>query len=484
MRGGPARLACLGTLLTLALCAPAQAANQPRIINGGPASPGEYPAQGVLRQNNSFICGGTLVSNRYFLTAAHCVTDRFTGNLEPLGEFSVKLGNVDRDAGQTFTFFALDRNTAYDFETFDNDSALFTLSTPAPPAFEPMRVIEEDETSLWSAGRATTLIGWGLTVDGDDDSDSQVLLETTAPMRADEDCEAGSAYGADFHRATMVCAGNGTTDTCQGDSGGPMMVSDGSFLVLAGLTSWGGPCASATQPGVYTRLGAPALNQWVRDRVPMARATVSNASPDPGQTVTFSATATHPTDPGFFTGFAWDFESDGVTDAQGTAPSHTYPAPGSYTARVTATGSGADRAVAKVRVQVDQPLAPAPPPPPPPAGSGGTQPNTTQPVPRANVATILASGKPKVRRGRFKLRINFTADAPPGIATIEVFRGKKKIGSAKTRVRRGGSKRVSIKLTRSGRRLLRKSSTKRLKVRVQVRVGRRVLRSKQLTIQR
>ena len=145
-----------------------------------------------------------------------------------------------------------------------------------------------------------------------------------------------------------------------------MMVSDGAFLVLAGLTSWGGDCGDPNAPGVYTRLGAATLNQWVRDRVPMARASVSDANADPGQTVTFSATAVNPddpsipddpADPGYFTNFAWDFDSDGTTDAQGASVSHTYPADGNYIARVRATGSDDDTAVAKVRVLVATPPA-------------------------------------------------------------------------------------------------------------------------------
>ena len=47
------------------------------------------------------------------------------------------------------------------------------------------------ENPLWSAGRQATIIGWGDTGDGSDVS--QVLLETTAPMRSDLDC--GNAYG-------------------------------------------------------------------------------------------------------------------------------------------------------------------------------------------------------------------------------------------------------------------------------------------------
>jgi hypothetical protein len=65
---------------------------------------------------------------------------------------------------------------------------------------------------------------------------------------------------------------------------------------------------------------------------------------------------------------------------------------------------------------------------------------------------------------------------------IEVFRGRRKIGGARARVRRGGSRQVVVTLTKTGRRLLRRSAKKRLKVRVQVRVKRRVLRSKTVTI--
>ena len=96
MRGGSVRLACLGALLTVMLCAaPAQAIKRPRIINGQAASQGEYPAQGVLKRFGTFICGGTLVSNRHFLTAAHCVTNEMTGVVFPASQFSVELGNVN-----------------------------------------------------------------------------------------------------------------------------------------------------------------------------------------------------------------------------------------------------------------------------------------------------------------------------------------------------------------------------------------------------
>jgi secreted trypsin-like serine protease len=461
----------------LLLCAPAQAKPQPRIIGGNAASQGEYPAQGELEEDGfGFICGGTLVSNRYFLTAGHCVHDHPTD----ASQYSVRLGNVGLDAGQVFQFSDLERNAAYVETGADdiphNDAALFTLSTPAPAADEPMRLVTLGENLLWSAGKQARLIGWGHT---GFTSESPVLLETTAPMRSDTECD--TDYDADFDPdtdfdpASMVCAGDGNTDTCQGDSGGPLMVSDGSFLILAGITSWGIGCADPSFPGVYTRLGDPVINQWVRDRVPMARATVSNPSPKPNQTVTFSgSTQNAPLNPVTFTDLTWNF-GDGTPTVQGATSSHAYAAAGNYIARLTASTTGADTAVARVRVNVASP---------PPPSVVTPAPTAAAPRPRGPLARILASGRPLVRHGRFHIRVNFTADAPKGTAIIEVFRGKKKIGTAKTTVRRNGSKRVTVKLSKAGRKLLRRSKSKRLKVTVRVRVKRQVLQTRKLTLRR
>jgi hypothetical protein len=105
--------------------------------------------------------------------------------------------------------------------------------------------------------------------------------------------------------------------------------------------------------------------------------------------------------------------------------------------------------------------------------------------PAVRLATISSARRPKVgRRGRFTIRVRFARTAPRGVAVIEVFRGKRKIGIARTRVLRGGEKRVKVKLTPAGRRRLQGSTTKRMKVRVRIRVGKQILRSKTLTLRR
>ena len=89
-----------------------------------------------------------------------------------------------------------------------------------------------------------------------------------------------------------------------------------------------------------------------------------------------------------------------------------------------------------------------------------------------------------MRRGRFNLRINFAATAPSGNATIEVFRGKKKIGSAKTRRAPRRLQARQRQADEDGPAAAEHEPSKRLRVKVRVRVGRRVLRTKPLTIRR
>ena len=111
-------------------------------------------------------------------------------------------------------------------------------------------------------------------------------------------------------------------------------------------------------------------------------------------------------------------------------------------------------------------------------------PKASRPAKAGPLATILAAKRPKVKRGHFRIRIRFAKTAPKGTAVVEVYRGERRVGIARTKVKRGATKRVRVKLMRSGRRALRRSSHHRLRIRVRVRVGRTILRTKRLTLRR
>jgi Trypsin/PKD domain len=472
-------------VLALALAVPsASAASLPqeRIVNGSAAGSGEYPSQGFLLfdidpgpAQSLRACGGTVVSDSKFLTAAHCASTT-AGTPLPPQNFNVFLDETHLtfdDADRHFVS-AVDVHPHYaeDVDGHANDVAVLTFS--APVATAPTRVVKPDERDLWTPGTTATIIGWGTTSENGPTSDD--LLKATVPIRTDADCR--DAYGTSFVASSMLCAGaadpaNNSADTCQGDSGGPLLVDDGSAPAVAGVVSWGLGCNEQGFPGIYTRVGEAPLNAWVRGRLYDVDFTAAPAALQAGHPVAFTASG-----PGS-SGFSWDFEGDGTRDASGPTATHTYPAPGAYEVVLRATDP--EGAPAEQRRTILVGAAPAPPAPAPATAPAPAPPSAPSLVP-GPLATILVSGKPKVRHGRFTLRVNFATSAPSGTAVIEVFKGKRKIGIARTRVRRGGSKQVRVKLTPTGRRLLARSAHKRMQVKIRVRVGRKVLRSKRATL--
>lgn len=86
--------------ITLSLAAGVLAAPSAQAISGGVSS--RRPEGAVqLAHQGQVICGGTLVSQRFVVTARHCFYDD-RGNELPLGQFQVNVGNHVRGQGEHF----------------------------------------------------------------------------------------------------------------------------------------------------------------------------------------------------------------------------------------------------------------------------------------------------------------------------------------------------------------------------------------------
>jgi hypothetical protein len=490
----PRRRFLLPAVALVALClgSPAPAA---AIVHGGPVTEnGVYPAQGLLRIDNDdtipgyeTFCGGTLIGSRQFLTAARCTRDDFGDEL-PVANFLVQLGSVERLPAEPDAYHVtkVDVAPGFAYATKQNDAAVLTLDKVAN--YEPMRVVDNPDFAPWGPGTLARVLGWGRT--STTGTRAPILRAADVPIIEDSRCE--SAYGAAFDDTVMVCAADSLDtpltaahDSCFDDWGGPLLVPDGGFFALAGIiSSRGTTCGDPAKPGIYTRIGEGALNRWVHDRTPEANFRFVDHAPRANEPVTLTSTSTHPEDiPGkdYFTTFRWDLDGDNDFDASGKTVTTTFPAEGDQVVGIEASKPGGDKATAYFAFGVG--------PDPSVAGVGpGAQTITTPPAPIAKpavrLATISSAKRPKVRRGRFNISVRFARTAPAGTAVAELFRGKRRIGIGRARARLGGTRRISVKLTPTGKRLLKRAKTKRLKVKVRVRVGRTVLRSKTLTIRR
>jgi trypsin len=280
-RGGchAALLAALAALACLSFGTAAPAGAQPKIVGGSPAAEGELPwVAAIVRHARDGggdwqrqFCGGSLIAPRVVVTAAHCMQGQRPADLQAV------LGRARLSAvgGERIGISAIYIHPGYSDRTLINDVAVVRLARPSTGA--PVSLTGPAETALWDAARPARVAGWGAIRESG--PRSKRLLVAQIKVLAGRDCSRWSAYGSAFDPSTMLCAAApvGGVDACQGDSGGPLVVSDGASRLI-GVVSWGAGYARPGYPGVYSHLGAPAINGWVREMA--ARTGPARAAPD------------------------------------------------------------------------------------------------------------------------------------------------------------------------------------------------------------
>ena len=273
MRRAPL-VACL-----LALALPAQAS---AIVNGQISQSGDWPWQvGVIGTDgsHSWMCGGSLVAPDRVVTAAHCTAGAVS--------VSVSAGSNVFFGGQQQQTSAIAEHPQADTSVSPPRYDVALLGLPSPVTGADGKVIstiapegaDPASDALWAAGADVTVTGWGITESG---STSSALREAVIDRRSDSSC--ASAWGTYFRAADMLCAlrtqGATTLDACNGDSGGPLVaptVAGAAKSVpaqwrLVGVVSWGSPaCTDPAYPGVYARVGAATINDFVNGATPVAR---------------------------------------------------------------------------------------------------------------------------------------------------------------------------------------------------------------------
>ncbi|XP_065361336.1 venom protease [Calliphora vicina] len=230
--------------------------DESRIVGGTTTGVSEYPWMARLSYFNRFYCGGTLINDRYVLTAAHCVKGFMWFMIK------VTFGEHDRcnDKERPETRFVLRAFTQkFSFSNFDNDIALLRLNdrVPITSFIRPICLPRAEERNDLFVGTKGIATGWGTLKE--DGKPSCLLQEVEVPVLDNETCVAQTNYTQKMITKNMMCAGypgKGERDSCQGDSGGPLvrLRPDDKRYEQIGIVSWGNGCARPNYPGVYTRV--------------------------------------------------------------------------------------------------------------------------------------------------------------------------------------------------------------------------------------
>ncbi|XP_037933589.1 seminase-like [Teleopsis dalmanni] len=210
----------------------------PRIVGGTTNVISNTPYLVQLRVNGEFSCGGSLVTQRHVVTAAHCTVGHNSRSIIVVGGATYLTDTgVRRNVERIFT------SSSFQARTLNMDVSVLKLSTPMTGAN--IKTIQLCNSN-WKVGDQVTVSGWGLTTESNKNPSNRIRT-VNLPLISKKDCK--SKYGSHITvTKSMFCTLAPGKDACSGDSGGPAVFKG----QLCGIVSWGAGCARKNTPGVFT----------------------------------------------------------------------------------------------------------------------------------------------------------------------------------------------------------------------------------------
>ncbi len=243
---------------------------QHRIVGGKVARAGSWPWTVSLRQDGYHVCGGSIVSEEWIVTASHCVE----GSTDER-RWEVHAGRQNVDGGskavQQRGVARILVHPKWNSKAIDYDVTLMRLSKPLKWTKYVLPICLP--SGFLKTGSKCYIAGWGDTKGtGGEGRLKQGLVKTFSRSQCNR------WYGGGI-TARMVCAGRqkGGVDSCQGDSGGPLMCKLDGRWVLHGATSFGGECGAPNSPGVYAKVAA--MRTWIAK---YTKGSTGGSGSDPG----------------------------------------------------------------------------------------------------------------------------------------------------------------------------------------------------------
>ncbi|OCT59118.1 serine protease 33-like [Xenopus laevis] len=229
-----------------------------RIVGGHTTKNGKWPWQAIVVIPNQFIFGGTLISSKWVLSAAHWLASEEPANVDViLGAF-----NLIKDRNEHPPIKAKQINIHPDFNpsTLLANIALIELSESVSYTVYILPICLPAPQMTFPPGTRCWTTGWGDVEFGGYQPRPKTLQEVEVHLFSDQRCK--SAYFSAI-QPDMFCAGDltGGKDSCQGDGGGPLVCSVGDQWYLIGVVIFGNGCGKKDYPGVYTSVAN--YTKWI-----------------------------------------------------------------------------------------------------------------------------------------------------------------------------------------------------------------------------
>ncbi|XP_063230943.1 trypsin-1-like [Bacillus rossius redtenbacheri] len=238
-----------------------------KIVGGNETTIEEYPYAVSVRDTfyagkyEKHICGGSVVSESWVLTSAHCVV----GFRENWTNLAVRVGKPNNNQGKIHSLSDVVIHPRYYYNRVPMyNIGLLKVAIPFLYSIRIQPVMLAPPGYVIPSGACATLVGWGADQEGG--SDFVFIRQVSVPVVSREECAEDFDDYEDFDGGEVItdfefCAGpkEGGRGFCENDAGGPLVYDH----TQVGVVSWseGGGCAEKDLPGVYSNVSY--FSAWI-----------------------------------------------------------------------------------------------------------------------------------------------------------------------------------------------------------------------------